>query len=67
MLAQAAACLGVDAPETTAGGFSAQATFMGDNLIMRLEAHAGLHFELEIIGDRTERCAGWTSLTAKPC
>ncbi len=47
MLAQAAACLARDVPENTAGGFWTPATLMGDSLIDRLRAHAGLTFELE--------------------
>lgn len=47
MLAQAAACLARDVPESTAGGFWTPATLMGDKLIRRLQAHAGLTFELE--------------------
>ena len=47
MLAQAAACLARDVPESTAGGFWTPATLMGDKLITRLQAHAGLTFELE--------------------
>lgn len=46
MLAQAAACLARDLPGTTPGGFWTPATLMGDKLIGRLEAHAGLSFEL---------------------
>jgi short subunit dehydrogenase-like uncharacterized protein len=47
MLAQAAACLAKDVPQDTAGGFWTPATIMGDRLIERLQAHAGLTFELE--------------------
>lgn len=47
MLAQAAACLARDVPESTAGGFWTPATLMGDKLTRRLQAHAGLTFELE--------------------
>lgn len=47
MLAQAAACLARDVPASTAGGFWTPATLMGDTLIRRLEAEAGLTFELE--------------------
>jgi short subunit dehydrogenase-like uncharacterized protein len=46
MLAQAAACLAQDLPGSTPGGFWTPATLMGDKLIARLEAHAGLSFEL---------------------
>ncbi len=46
MLAQAAACLARDLPDTTPGGFWTPASLMGDKLIARLEAHAGLNFEL---------------------
>ncbi len=49
MLAQAAACLARDVPESTAGGFWTPATLMGDKLIRRLQAHAGLTFELETL------------------
>lgn len=47
MLAQAAACLAHDIPETVPGGFWTPATLMGDLLITRLRAHAGLTFEME--------------------
>lgn len=47
MLAQAAACLAKGVPEDTEGGFWTPATLMGDKLIKRLQAHAGLTFELE--------------------
>ena len=46
MLAQAAACLAKDIPEDVPGGFWTPATVMGDQLINRLEADAGLTFEL---------------------
>ena len=46
MLAQSAACLAHDVPETTLGGFWTPATIMGDTLIERLRAHAGLTFEI---------------------
>lgn len=49
MLAQAAACLAKDVPENTAGGFWTPATLLGDRLIKRLQAHAGLKFELEAV------------------
>lgn len=52
MLAQAAACLARDVPADTAGGFWTPATLMGDHLIMRLKAHAGLTFELEDVEHR---------------
>jgi short subunit dehydrogenase-like uncharacterized protein len=45
MLAQAAACLARDVPAGTPGGFWTPATLMGDQLIRRLTAHAGLTFE----------------------
>jgi short subunit dehydrogenase-like uncharacterized protein len=47
MLAQSAACLAQDIPKKTQGGFWTPATVMGDKLIERLEAHAGLTFEIE--------------------
>jgi short subunit dehydrogenase-like uncharacterized protein len=47
MLAQAAACLARDVPESTVGGFWTPAALMGDQLIERLRAHAGLTFELQ--------------------
>ena len=47
MLAQAAACLAKDVPKRAKGGFWTPATLMGDKLIKRLQAHAGLTFELE--------------------
>lgn len=47
MLSQAAACLARDVPEDVPGGFWTPATIMGDRLIERLKAHAGLTFELE--------------------
>jgi short subunit dehydrogenase-like uncharacterized protein len=46
MLSQAAACLAKDVPAEVAGGFWTPATIMGDVLIERLKAHAGLSFEL---------------------
>lgn len=46
MLSQAAACLAKDVPDSVAGGFWTPATIMGDTLIERLQAHAGLTFEL---------------------
>jgi len=46
MLAQAAACLAQDIPKSKKGGFWTPATLMGDKLIKRLSAHAGLTFEL---------------------
>lgn len=49
MLAQAAVCLAKDVPESTAGGFWTPATLIGDKLIQRLQAHAGLTFELEAV------------------
>lgn len=47
MLSQAAACLAKDIPADTSGGFWTPATLMGDSLIERLTAHAGLKFELQ--------------------
>lgn len=49
MLAQAAACLAKDVPDNTAGGFWTPSTLLGDRLIKRLQAHAGLKFELEAV------------------
>ena len=45
MLSQAAACLAKDVPEEVAGGFWTPATILGDKLVDRLVAHAGLTFE----------------------
>jgi short subunit dehydrogenase-like uncharacterized protein len=45
MLSQAAACLAKDVPSSVPGGFWTPATILGDKLIERLEAHAGLRFE----------------------
>jgi short subunit dehydrogenase-like uncharacterized protein len=45
MLSQAAACLAKDVPDDVPGGFWTPATILGDKLIKRLEAHAGLRFE----------------------
>jgi len=46
MLGEAVACLALDVPrEALAGGFWTPATAMGDRLIARLQAHAGLRFE----------------------
>ena len=45
MLSQAAACLAKDVPNSVPGGFWTPATILGDKLIERLEAHAGLRFE----------------------
>lgn len=47
MLAQAAACLAQDVPKSKSGGFWTPATVMGDKLIKRLKAHAGLTFDIE--------------------
>ncbi|MGJ8560402.1 MAG: saccharopine dehydrogenase family protein [Litorimonas sp.] len=47
MLAQAAACLAHDIPDSVPGGFWTPATLMGDALITRLRDHAGLTFEME--------------------
>lgn len=46
MLSQAAACLAKDVSDEVSGGFWTPATIFGDKLIDRLEAHAGLTFEL---------------------
>ncbi|MCX7282930.1 MAG: saccharopine dehydrogenase NADP-binding domain-containing protein [Novosphingobium sp.] len=45
MLSQAAACLAGDVADDVPGGFWTPATVLGDKLIERLEAHAGLVFE----------------------
>jgi short subunit dehydrogenase-like uncharacterized protein len=45
MLSQAAACLAKDVSDDVPGGFWTPATILGDKLIKRLEAHAGLTFE----------------------
>jgi short subunit dehydrogenase-like uncharacterized protein len=45
MLSQAAACLAKDVTDSVPGGFWTPATILGDKLIERLEAHAGLRFE----------------------
>lgn len=45
MLSQAAACLAKDVPDDVAGGFWTPATILGNMLIDRLEADAGLTFE----------------------
>ena len=44
MLSQAAACLAKDVPDEVPGGFWTPATILGDRLIDRLQAHAGLTF-----------------------
>jgi saccharopine dehydrogenase (NAD+, L-glutamate forming) len=47
MLAQAGICLAQDITgESVAGGFLTPATAMGDALIARLSAHAGVKFEI---------------------
>ena len=47
MLAQSALCLAQDISiDEVAGGFWTPAAAMGERLIARLEAHAGLHFEV---------------------
>lgn len=46
MLSQAAACLAMDVGEGVPGGFWTPATILGDKLITRLKAHAGLTFEI---------------------
>ncbi len=45
MLSQAAACLAKDVPDDVAGGFWTPATILGNKLVDRLVAHAGLTFE----------------------
>ncbi len=47
MLSQAAVCLAQDIDEGVAGGFWTPATLMGDKLVARLEADAGLTFAIE--------------------
>jgi short subunit dehydrogenase-like uncharacterized protein len=46
MLAQAAACLASEVPDSIEGGFWTPATVLGDRLIEKLQAHAGLTFEI---------------------
>ncbi len=46
MLGEAAACLAFDIDPQTPGGFWTPATLLGDRLIDRLVAHAGLKFEV---------------------
>ncbi len=46
MLSQAAACLARDVPDDVPGGFWTPATILGDRLIERLRAHAGLTFDI---------------------
>lgn len=46
MLSQAAACLARDVADDVPGGFWTPATLLGDKLIERLQADAGLTFEL---------------------
>nr|WP_315457310.1 saccharopine dehydrogenase NADP-binding domain-containing protein [uncultured Sphingorhabdus sp.] len=46
MLSQAAACLAKDVAKDVPGGFWTPATILGDKLINRLQAHAGLTFEV---------------------
>ena len=46
MLSQAALCLARDVPADVPGGFWTPATLMGDALITRLQAHAGLTFDI---------------------
>ena len=45
MLSQAAACLAKDVSDDAAGGFWTPATILGNKLVDRLVAHAGLTFE----------------------
>lgn len=45
MLGEAAACLALD-PRLSPGGFWTPASLLGDRLIHRLQAHAGLRFEV---------------------
>jgi len=44
ILGEAAACLALDVSPTQPAGFWTPATLLGDALLRRLEAHAGLHF-----------------------
>lgn len=46
MLGEAAACLALDIPDDAPGGFWTPASLLGDRLIARLTAHAGLGFEV---------------------
>jgi len=47
MLGEAGACLALDLPKSAcAGGFWTPATALGNRLLVRLQAHAGLRFEL---------------------
>ena len=47
MLGEACACLALDLPKSAlAGGFWTPATALGNALLARLQAHAGLSFEL---------------------
>jgi short subunit dehydrogenase-like uncharacterized protein len=46
MLAEAAICL-LKNPELTSGGLWTPAAAMGAALVERLEAHAGLNFQIE--------------------
>ena len=46
MISQAAMCLAFDIDQQTPGGFWTPATLLGDTLIERLQAHAGLTFEV---------------------
>ena len=47
MLGEAAACLALDVPKTTLfGGFWTPATALGDRLLARLTAYAGLTLEV---------------------
>ena len=46
ILGEAAVCLGPTDRDDAGGGFWTPATAMGDALIERLEAHAGLTFEV---------------------
>ena len=47
MLGEATACLALDVPKTAlSGGFWTPATALGDRLLARLTAHAGLTFEM---------------------
>ena len=46
MLSESAVCLAKDIGDDVPGGFWTPATLMGDTLVARLEANAGLTFEI---------------------
>ncbi len=47
MLGQAAVCLARDVPDGAEGGFWTPSTLLGESLLERLAAHAGLQFSIE--------------------